>query len=54
LRTRPAQVAELIARLPAAGMFQLFLQREGHREKIRFGGEANGRPAKHWAWIDLG
>jgi hypothetical protein len=49
-----AQAAELIERLPAAGMFQLFCEQEGHAEKFRFGREADGRPAKRWAWTDLG
>ena len=48
-----AQAAELIERLPSAGMFQLFLE-QGRWEKFRFGREADGRPAKRWAWTDLG
>jgi hypothetical protein len=40
----PAQAAELIERLPAAGMFQLFLNEEVRGEQFWFGREADGRP----------
>jgi hypothetical protein len=50
-----AQAAELVERLPRAGMFHLFYEQEGGGEdKFRFGREADGRPAKPWAWTDLG
>jgi hypothetical protein len=49
-----AQAAELIERLPAAGLFQLFSSQEGREERFRFGREADGRPAGRWAWTDLG
>jgi hypothetical protein len=49
-----AQAAELTKRLPAAGQFQLFSKQEGRGEQFRFGLEADGRPAKPWAWTDLG
>jgi hypothetical protein len=49
-----AQAAELIERLPAAGMFQLFREQQGRREQFRFGREADGCPAQPWAWTDLG
>jgi hypothetical protein len=49
-----AQATELIERLPAAGQFQLFCKQEGHGKTFRFGREADGRPAKPWAWTDLG
>jgi hypothetical protein len=50
-----AQAAQLIKRMPAAGMFDLFCkQEEGRAEQFRFGREADGRPAKPWAWTDLG
>ena len=49
-----AQAAALIERLPAAGRFELFLEQEGRREPFRFGRDADGRPARPWAWIDLG
>jgi hypothetical protein len=49
-----AQAAELIERLPAAGLFGLFCVQEGRTEQFRFGREADGRPAKPWAWTDLG
>jgi hypothetical protein len=48
-----AQVAELIERLPAVGLFELFLKEEGRGEKFRFGRRADGRPAERWAWTDL-
>jgi hypothetical protein len=49
-----AQAAELVQRLPAAGLFGLFCMEEGRAEQFRFGREADGRPAKPWAWTDLG
>jgi hypothetical protein len=49
-----AQAARLIQRLPAAGMFQLFCEQEGHEKQFRFGREPDGRPAAPWAWTDLG
>jgi hypothetical protein len=49
-----AQVAELIERLPAAGMFRLFCRQEERGVQFRFGRETDGRPAKLWAWTDLG
>jgi transcriptional regulator with XRE-family HTH domain len=48
------QVNVLISRLPAAGMFELFLAEEGQQERFRFGRESNGRPAEPWGWEDLG
>jgi hypothetical protein len=48
------QAAALIERLPAAGLFQLFCQQEGREDQFRFGRDADGRPAKLWAWADLG
>jgi hypothetical protein len=49
-----AQAAELTERLPAAGLFNLFLRQEGRDSQFRFGREADGRPAKPWGWTDLG
>jgi uncharacterized protein YidB (DUF937 family) len=49
-----AQAAELIERLPAAGLFQLFCEQEGREDQFRFGREADGCPAKRWAWTNLG
>jgi hypothetical protein len=49
-----AQAAKLMERLPATDMFEHFYRQEGHREKFRFGWEADGRPAERWAWTDLG
>ncbi len=49
-----AQAAELIERLPAAGRFQLFCKQKGREGQFQYGREADGRPAKRWAWTDLG
>jgi hypothetical protein len=49
-----AQAAELIERLPAAGLFGLFCRQEGREEQFWFGREADGRPARPWTWKDLG
>lgn len=49
-----AQIAELIERLPAVGKFWLFCRREGRAGQFQFGRETDGRPAKPWAWADLG
>ena len=50
-----AQATALTERLPGAGMFrlQLFLMGERHRDRFRFGREANGSPAEPWEWHDL-
>jgi uncharacterized protein YidB (DUF937 family) len=47
------QAAALIGRLPAAGMFGLFLEQEGSANQFRFGQEADGTPAAPWGWEDL-
>ena len=47
-------VTALIDRLPGAGMFELFRQQEGRRDRFRFGREAGGSPAGLWGWEDLG
>ena len=47
------QAEALIDRLPAAGMFQLFCEQEGHQERFWFGQEADGDPAGPWGWEDL-
>ena len=47
------QVTELVDRLPAAGMFELFRQQEDHQDRFRFGREADGTPAEPWSWEDL-
>jgi len=49
-----SQAAQLIERLPAAGLFQFSCGQEGRAAQFRFGREADGRPAKRWAWTDLG
>jgi hypothetical protein len=47
------QAATLVGRLPAAGMFELFLEQEGLADQFRFGREADGTPAAPWGWEDL-
>jgi hypothetical protein len=47
------QAAALVSRLPAAGMFGLFLKQNGLAEQFRFGREADGAPAAPWGWEDL-
>ncbi len=47
------QAAALTDRLPAAGMFGLFLEQQGHEDQFRFGRLADGRPAAPWGWEDL-
>ena len=47
------QVTAQADRLPGAGMFKLFLEQEGRRDRFRFGREADGSPSKPWGWDDL-
>ena len=47
------QAAALAGRLPAAGMFELFLEQKGPADQFRFGREADGTPAAPWGWEDL-
>jgi hypothetical protein len=47
------QAAALTARLPAAGMFGLFLEQKGAADQSRSGREADGTPAAPWRWEDL-
>jgi hypothetical protein len=47
------QAAALAARLPAAGMFGLFLEQHGRADEFRFGREPGGTPATPWDWDDL-
>ena len=47
------QAAALTDRLPAAGMFGLFLEQQGHEDQFRFGRQADGSPAAPWGWEDL-
>ena len=47
------QAAALAGRLPAAGMFGLFLEQKGFADQFRFGREADGTPAAPWGWEDL-
>ncbi len=49
----PDQAAALADRLPEAGMFELFLGRQGARDRFRFGREADGSPSGPWGWDDL-
>jgi hypothetical protein len=43
----------LVSRLPAAGLFHLFLEQKGNPMVYRFGREPGGIPAKPWGWEDL-
>ena len=43
----------LIDKLPGAALFELFREQEGHKERFRFGREADGSPAEPWDWKDL-
>jgi hypothetical protein len=47
------QAAALVSRLPAAGMFGLFLLQEGPADQFHFGRQADGTPAAPWGWGDL-
>ena len=47
------QTTALADRLPEAGMFELFREQEGRQDRFRFGREADGSPARPWAWEDL-
>jgi hypothetical protein len=47
------QAGALAARLPADGMFELFLEQEGRADQFRFGREPDGTPAAPWDWDDL-
>jgi hypothetical protein len=47
------QAAALTGRLPAAGMFWLFLEQQSHEDQFRFGRQADGSPAAPWGWEDL-
>ena len=47
------QITAVINRLPAAGMFELFLEQQGSADQFRFGREADGAPAARWGWEDL-
>ena len=44
------QAAALAVRLPAVGMFGLFLEQEGRADQFRFGREPDGTPAALWDW----
>ena len=48
------QADRLAARLPRAGMFELFREQEGNQDRFPFGREAyDGSPAERWEWEDL-
>jgi hypothetical protein len=47
------QAAALIGRLPAEGMFNVFIGLGDHRTRYRFGREPDGSPAQSWRWADL-
>jgi hypothetical protein len=44
------QAAALAARLPAGGMFGLFLEQHDRADEFRFGREADGTPVTPWDW----
>jgi hypothetical protein len=47
------QATVLVERLPAAGLFQDFLEHGDNGDRFRFGREPDGRPAVPWGWDDL-
>ena len=47
------QATALLARLPAAGMFEVFMEQRAATEQSRFGLEPDGTPAAAWDWSDL-
>jgi hypothetical protein len=47
------QATALAARLPGAGMFELFRAQLDSQDRFRFGREADGSPARPWGWDDL-
>ncbi|WP_182881232.1 hypothetical protein [Microbispora sp. H10949] len=47
------QITTLAERLPAAGLFEVFMQIDGHKERFRFGREPDGSAADRWGWEDL-
>jgi hypothetical protein len=47
------QVALLSERLPAAGLFQLFLLTRGRKTEFRYGSNPDLTPARPWKWDDL-
>ncbi len=47
------QVAALAERLPAAGLFDLFLKIDDHERRFRFGREPDKAAAAPWSWEDL-
>ncbi|MGW1728071.1 hypothetical protein ACWCQK_34885 [Streptomyces sp. NPDC002306] len=49
----PGQIAALLARLPAVGRFDLFLEAGAGPEQFRFGREPDGTAAPPWTWDDL-
>jgi hypothetical protein len=47
------QAAVLASRLPRTGMFGLFLEQQGGRDRFWFGRETDGSPSGAWDWDDL-
>ncbi|TLP60966.1 hypothetical protein [Microbispora triticiradicis] len=47
------QITALAERLLAAGLFEAFMQIDGHKERFRFGREPDGSAADRWGWEDL-
>lgn len=50
---RDEQAGELIDRLPAEGMFDIFCQEQPNWGQYRYGREPGGLPAPSWNWNDL-
>jgi uncharacterized protein YidB (DUF937 family) len=48
-----AQLEAMIERLPAAGLFDAFVDCGGDGPRFRFGRELDGAPARPWNWDDL-
>jgi uncharacterized protein YidB (DUF937 family) len=47
------QAVTLVGRLPAIGLFRLFLEQNSLADQFCFGREADGIPATPWGWEDL-
>ena len=47
------QATTLVNRLPAAGLFRIFLEQQSRPDRFSFGREADGSPSEPWGWEDL-
>ncbi|WP_157119626.1 hypothetical protein [Nocardia xishanensis] len=47
------ELTDLVQLMPAARMFERFLEAGDHRERFQFGREPDGSPAAPWSWNDL-